>query len=401
MIREVAATPATQRIVGTCATGMMLAFGGVAYACQICLPMPTESVADRILASEHLVLTREHPTRPYEHQLVRVLEGDPSLVPPVDVFLDSGTRRRLARDPQLALLSGWSAENKEWRQLLLHGDTVAPVVAGVLAAAESWERDPDRRYRYFANFLGHEDTRLSDLAHLEVAKAPYSKLVKFADRIPRDHLYEALGNMRRMEWHALYILFLGQSEDPRDRQHIRNELARCAEYKLVTRTAAWATALVEIDGLDGVERLSELYLRNPGRRAEELAAIHAALRVHADEGPPELRERVVVAYGSLLERNPSLAPDLAADLTRWQRFDHAATFADLVKKDSLDLTATTRIRQHLRAAQVTTDSRDTPGSESVPSNRGLSFPLVLMLLLLLIALATPFARRRLGPATAK
>jgi hypothetical protein len=155
-----------------------------------------------------------------------------------------------------------------------------------------------------------------------------------------------------MNWHALYILFLSQSEDPRDHEFIRAGLADAARYGLTVRTAAFASALIEIDGREAIEHLTELYLRNPDRRPEELAAIHAALRVHGDEGRPELRPLVVSAYGALLKKQP-------------------------------DLAATARIRSHLRAAAAAEDS--TPTAETASMAPMIAIVAGLLLIPLLLA----------------
>ena len=319
-------------------------------ACQICLPLPTESLADRILASEHVVLARENPDRPYTLRAIRSLKESASPPPQVDLFLDSATRRRLSLDANLSVLCGWFPEQGEWRRLLLYEKSVAPVVDEIISQSSAWREHPERRVQYFADFLTHEHTALSDLAHIEVARAPYAQLKQYADRIPGELLHEKLGNPRRVEWHSLYILFLAQSEDPRDQEFIRQEMADTARFGLSIQTAAWATALIEIDGRDGIQKLSELYLGDADRRPEEITAIHAAFRVHGNNGSVKLRDRVVAAYGKLLKKQPGLAPVLADDLTRWERFDHAAAFATLLATTSPDFASFVTIRNHLRSA---------------------------------------------------
>lgn len=360
-------------------------FAMQASACQICLPFPTDSLADHILAAEHLVLARENPEQPYTLGITRVLEGgDP---PPLELFLDSSSRRWLSFDEDRSILCGWLPEKGGWQSLARHDEVLAPIVRDILSHRKQWQADPKSRYGYFADYLGNDDPTLADLAHLEVARAPYDRLIRFASRIPRERLLEELGNVRRIEWQALYILLLAQSDHPADHRMIREKVERNARVGIILQTAAWATALIEIDGTAGIERLSELYLGETEREPEELAAIHAALRVQADKGNPGLRETVVAAYGRLLDRAPALAPDLADDLTRWQRFEHASTFASLLKGSSTDLVATARIRQHLRAAEGNT--RGTPVRDDTKN----SLQMILILALLLVALSVPIASR--------
>lgn len=329
---------------------LLCALGSAANACQICLPLPTESLADRILASEHLVLAREHPERPYTLEAIRTLKGSPADASPIDLLLDSSTRRLLALDPDRSVLCGWSPEQREWQRLVLFEEPEASVVREIIVRTGAWRKSPAERVRYFAGLLGHESTALSDLAHIEVSRAPYTQLLKFADRIPREELHARLGNLRRMEWHALYILFLAQSEDPRDHEFIRGELEDAARYGLSIQTAAWATALIEIDGMAGLQRVRKLYLEKPDRTRKEISAIHAALRVHGDEGKPELRDPIIALYGELLKTHPFIAAALVVDLTRWKRFDHVEKLTGLIGNAPLDLFAISRIRSHASAA---------------------------------------------------
>jgi hypothetical protein len=329
----------------------MLGLTVSASACQICLPFPTESLADCILSSDHLALARENPDKPFTlHRTLTLAQGE-TAPPRLELFLDSSSRRQLAFNPNLSLLCGWSDEKGEWRRLALYNETLAPVVTDIIAKRQAWKSDPESRVRYFADFLGHEESILSDLAHLEVARAPYKQVIQFADRLPREELHKRLADLRRIEWHSLYILLLARSENPADRELIRDQLESNARYSTTLQTAAWATALIEIDGKKGIGRLSKLYLGDSKRTPEESSAIHAALRVHGDQGKTELRDSIVTAYGELLERHPALAPDLAEDLSRWGRFDHAPRFTALLGGNSLDIVAISRIRSHIRAAE--------------------------------------------------
>jgi|GEM_PF-421469 len=380
-------TPRSLSLVSIWTCLLLLLFGIPSSACQICLPFPTESLADRILAAEHLVLARENPEQPYTLAPIRSLEG--ASATPMDVFLDSSSRRWLSFDPNRSILCGWFGEEGGWKYLARHGALFAPVLQDILSRRQQWQDDPIARARYFADYLAHDDRLLAELAHLEVARAPYSVLIHYADRISREQLLEKLGNPRMIEWQALYILLLAQHDHPDDHELIHAKVTRNAKWSLTLQTAAWATALIEIDGADGIDRLSELYLGEAEREPEELAAIHAALRVHGNEGRPELREPVVAAYGKLLEHHPSLAADLADDLTKWNRFDHTAAFTSHLREQPSDLLATARIRQHLRAAEAP------PDKKRVGQDGAAGLPLALVGGLLLIVLAIPFLGR--GP----
>lgn len=366
---------------------LLFGLGLPSMACQICLPMPTESLADRVLAAEHLVLARENPEKPFTLRTIRPLQEGITAAPPLDLFLDSSSRRQLSLNEDLSFLCGWSAETGEWQRLVLHDAVTAPVIEAMLAHRESWHADPSGRVRYFADYLGHENTTLADLAHIEVARAPYGQLLEFADRLPREELHGRLKDLRRMEWHALYILFLARGGNESDKQRIRDEIAGCAEFGLVTQTAAWATALIEIDGRAGIDRLAELYLGSSNRSPKEITALHAALKVHGDKGPSEPREAVISAYGTLLQKYPAIAADLADDLTRWERFDHTEMLSALLRQESFDLVATSRIRNHLRLAQAASGPTELASVDTATSRNQSGIALIGGLLLISLILA--------------
>lgn len=333
----------------------LLASFGTVSACQICLPMPTESLADRILAAEHLVLARENPDRPFTLSPVRSLRGEGQL-PGMDLFLDSSTRRLLNRDEHLAVLCSWTPD-REWRHLGVHDPTLAPVVAAILEHRQRWAAHPEERTDYFAAYLTHDDRRLRDLAHLEVAGAPYDQLRKYADRIPRERLLAELGNLRRFEWRALYILFLGQSGNPADQERIRKEVADAAGFGFATHLAAWATAYLEIDGHEAVDQLATWFGAGRSRTAEERKAVLAALTVHGKEGDPSLRDPIISLFGGFLDADPGLAPEIAMTLTDWQRPGLAGPVAALLREspDRFDLAATAVMRRYVRSAAGTTE----------------------------------------------
>jgi hypothetical protein len=377
---------------------LFCALSSPADACQICLPFPTRSLADHILSSTHLVLARENPDKPFTLHPTRTLVQGETPPPSLELFLDTSARRRLAQNEGLSLLCGWSAESGEWRRLAAYDETLTPVISNIIENRQRWESDPESRVRYFAGFLGHEEAVLSDLAHLEVARAPYQQVIQFADRLPREELHRRLADFRRIEWHALYILLLSQSGHDADQVFIRNQVESNARHSTILQAAAWSTAMVEIEGEKGIRRLSELYLDGSKRTPEEYAAIHAALRVHGDQGKAEVLDAIVAAYGKMMEHHPELAPDMADDLTRWKRFDLDEQLSTLLVADSLDLVAVARIRSHLHA-KPSVKSETTSGSDGANAllNKG-TYAFVGGLLLIPLALTVLTRRKSVASA---
>ena len=74
-----------------------------AHACQVCIPFPTKTLADRLLEADALVLAREDPQRPFHYVAVETLKGEPGDAH-IDAFLPSANRRVLAQFPQRHML---------------------------------------------------------------------------------------------------------------------------------------------------------------------------------------------------------------------------------------------------------------------------------------------------------
>ncbi|OWK23265.1 hypothetical protein AJ87_35675 [Rhizobium yanglingense] len=111
---------------------------------------------------------------------------------------------------------------------------------------------------------------------------------------------------------------LGTSDRPDDIAFVRAKLKTAAKYELTTNLAAYATALIEMTGADGVSRLAEEYFVKSGRSNAELLEIVKALSVQGTGGAVELRPSIVDAYGRLLAVHPELAGYVANDLFAWK-----------------------------------------------------------------------------------
>ncbi|MGB1129843.1 MAG: hypothetical protein ACPG4K_07320 [Haloferula sp.] len=343
-------------------TAWMILLGLRLHACTICLPYPVDSLADHILSSKALCLAREDPDRPFILKPVRHLISDED-APEIDLFLDSSTRRKLMLAPDKSVLCGLfdSTDGPEWRRLAIHHDEVAPVVKTIINQAEHWRSNPAERSAYFATYLGHDHPTLSDLAHLEVARAPYTQIREHAKLLDRDEIVAFLADFRRLEWHPLYILFLAQSDDPRDHERIRDSIATSAELHSTLLTAAWATALIEIDGPEAIQWLGDQY--TSGRSPEETRCIFDAMAVQGTSGSPEMRAAIIPVFRSLLVQSPALAPSIAGTLSEWESDQLVAELKDLLtaSPEAFDLTATTAIRSYLRKQTPTTSKSRRPG----------------------------------------
>ena len=307
-------------------------FAQAAHACQVCIPMPLKTLADQLLEADALVLAREDPERPFHYATVEVLKGEPGNAP-IDAFLPSMERRLLARYPQRHMLLARAEPGGDWSALGIADADYERVVRRILKHVGHWrpgETDNRQRLAEFTPLLGHADSRLHQLAYLEIARAPYAEIRRIATEVPIETVRDMLDNPQYLEWRSLAILMLAQSERPADRERIRRTFADKQRLGSTINLTAWATAYLAIEGAGGVEHIRRWYLTPADRTREELQQIVEALSAAAGAEAP-MREPVAAAYRALLGTQPSLAPDVVRDLIAWRRWDFVEQMQDIRK----------------------------------------------------------------------
>ena len=190
-------------------------------ACQICVPFPRTTTADLLLESEVVVLAREDPEQAFRYHAIEVLKGDPC-DEKIDLFLNSSTRRLLSVYPDRSAVLTRAAKDGEpsWRNVGIADPEFEPLVRQILESAADWKKDPAGRTAFFSKHLGDANSDLGKLALLEVGRSPYAEIRKLGGALSRDQIHAFLANFRYIEWHALYILLLAQSDDAEDHQFI-------------------------------------------------------------------------------------------------------------------------------------------------------------------------------------
>lgn len=215
---------------------------------------------------------------------------------------------------------------------------VQRLIDAALANSAYWQtaKGREEKYRFFLQFLGDSDQMIRDQAYLEVSRAPHRLLKGLAPEVDRGTIHGFLANWQYVEWHPLYILLLGQSEHPDDRDYIAREFNSLAKHGLTTNLAAWTTAFVESQTVNAeqtrkaIARLSELYFASSDRSHEELEEVLKGLSVlgitdnttlidrETYEKMKTLRRSLLEGYRLLLENHPPLAGAVARHLANWR-----------------------------------------------------------------------------------
>lgn len=297
---------------------------GNAAACQICVPLPTETLADRLLESDTVVLAREDPRRPYHYAAVETLKGDPGITA-IDVFMNTPARRQLAGRPTSAMLLARHSKSGEWRTLGISDNDYERVARRILSFEDRWtpgETNNGERLHEFAPLLGDQDLRLHELAYLEIGRAPYKLIKSISVGVSLKRVRAMLGDPRYLEWRGLDVLLLGFSDVQKDRDRVVTEVQERQSRAITVNLDAWATAYIEIQGADAIDQIAEWYFRDATRTHDELRHIIRAFSVHASN-ESKFRAPVIAAYRDLIGAHPHAAPDITRDLMAWRAWDLA------------------------------------------------------------------------------
>ncbi|MGF1611091.1 MAG: hypothetical protein ACFCUQ_16925 [Kiloniellales bacterium] len=302
-------------------------------------------MADRILESETVVLAREDPSRPFTFAPVAVLRGSVD-GKPIPFLVDSTTKRRLGANsedavlfvrPQRSPLRPLAPTEPEWLRLAYADAEYRTLIDRILALGDFWRADEtgQARFSFFEALYDHKVRAIRELALSELARAPYRLVRGMTPRLAVAEIVRMLRDPAMIPWAPAYVLLLGRSADPAAHVLVRETIAAFAMYGAQSNLAAWATALIEIDGVRGIDILVRHYGGVPERSAEELQEILTAFGVHAKDGDPTLRSMIVARLHDLARARVEVAPAAAnhlASLNDWSQADFFQTLLESEKR---------------------------------------------------------------------
>jgi hypothetical protein len=228
------------------------------------------------------------------------------------------------------------------------------LVRRILTVCPTWtgSQGIKERIEFFVSLIESDDPRIRELAYLELGRAPYTTVRQLGRALSRRAYEPMLQERRYLEWRGLAILLLAQSQSDADRQRIMDSFRSAERNAVVTNLAAWTAAAIEIDSPTTFEYIEEEYFRCKDHSHEELQAIFRAISMHGSREEPELRKRVIVCYGRLLESYPEFAPEVAEDLHTWKRSELSDTLVRIVqqRREGLDPSGISKVQRYLQSA---------------------------------------------------
>ena len=307
-------------------------------ACMICIPYPETTLADRLLEYDEIIFAREQENVSYQFYQLEILRGS-GTTSLIKLFCDSATRRKLKTIPQSAVVLARSSADDEWKMITFANSDYQSFIRTMIQQSSNWYDylGDKKRVNYFSQHLTNDHPQIQEQAYLEVGRAPYGTLKALAKNIPRKQVYEFINNLRFLEWHSLYILFLGQSNRPEDHSYIRQQVESLVRLKMTTNLSAWLTAFIETNPETGVSEIETWYFSNPDRSTDELDEVITSLSVLGSQRSVSqqhlfsLRNKIVNSYGTLLDQYPEMAGRVAKDLAMWQVNAHVADLSEIQK----------------------------------------------------------------------
>jgi hypothetical protein len=169
----------------------------------------------------------------------------------------------------------------------------------------------------------------------EFDKMPYERLRTVDIRIPPQELLSELWTKQGYPYQAILVLLLGLSGDDAARAEVHAFIDRVEDWDWANNLGAFSAALVELDGAEGVEKLADRLLLDPGQPLEKLEEVVMALAAINRLAAPEVQTAIGLAISDFIALRPDGAEIVARQFAAVSDWSQAATLQPLVRQRSL------------------------------------------------------------------
>jgi len=175
----------------------------------------------------------------------------------------------------------------------------------------------NERYKFFQEYLEHEDEMLARDAYDEFANAPYSALFELKPDMNHDQLVKWLqdpdlaANRRR-----LYFTMLGVCGGDDDLNMLESML-KSDDRKAKAGLDALIGCYLTLAGADGLSLVEKQFIDNKESEYADTYAAIMAIRFHGTETDVIEKEKLLKTLHKMLDR-PALADLVIADFARWE-----------------------------------------------------------------------------------
>jgi hypothetical protein len=300
-----------------------------AVACAFHNYAPGNSLVDRLLASDHIILARPDPDDPGAYRAVSALEGGIADVV-IPEPLDPGTRARLLANPGDSVLFARDEAYGPWMRLAYLDPAFGAVIDEVMTRLPQWELGDDLgRFAMFAPLVDHPDPEIAATALREVDQADYSVLRQLP--LPRDAgpVLARIDQPDEGDLRPIRILLLGLSGDPRAEAYLRPAFGRALQSDGAV-LGAYATALLEAGGPAAAKEMAREVLLDADLSVETRELVVEAFALHSQSGAEETGAAARAAIEAALSEAPELAGPVARQFGMRGDFRLSAPLAEMM-----------------------------------------------------------------------
>ncbi|MEP4433774.1 MAG: hypothetical protein ABJ349_16340, partial [Hyphomicrobiales bacterium] len=258
------------------------------------------------LGDTDIILARPAQDNAFAFAPVEVLRGT-GPAEPLPHLVDSVMRRKMALYPKHAVLFGRNPEG-DWQRISYVNEDYRSVIDRVLGNASDWGNGfGQERFSLFASLIDHPDAAIRYLALREVDKAPYEMLRQMDSALSSQELLAEMWTREGYPFQSIRVLLLGLTGEDSARTEVQDFFDRTRGWDYARNLGAFATALVELDGVDGLARLETTLLEDSTQQLDKLEQVVEALAIQNGVGTPGLRNAIRKTLATLVERRPEAA----------------------------------------------------------------------------------------------
>lgn len=310
-----------------------------ALACSFHTYIPAETIVDRMLASDHIVLARPDPENPFRFKAVTAVRGSPDEVD-LPHLVDSTTRRKMAAAPNDLVLFARDGSYGPWERLTYLDADGRALLDRIVPRLNDWERGEDKdRFALFAEVLKHPDPTLANWALTELDRAPYEVLRSLPINVDAAQLSANMWAPHEYRYLPIRVLLLGLSGDEAARPLLDSGLARSLNGLASIHTGAYATALIELEGPEALPGLAAHLA--PQGSADPVAreSLIEAMAIHGFSGDTDMQAAVRSAVEKALAADAALAPMVARQFGLRADWSHHERLAAVLSARQVSTTA--------------------------------------------------------------
>jgi hypothetical protein len=320
---------------------------------------PERTAIDWIVEADQIITARPARDNAFMFEPIAILAGDSNGID-IPYIVDSTTRRKLENNPGVSVIFARVAD-EPWQRVGLMDDVLGPIFRTALERRSAWEIGNDSdRLTMIEDLQNHPDPRVQALVISEFDRLPYHILRDAEITIPAEQLLSDLWTRQGYPFQAIRVLLLGLHGNDAARAEITSYIDRVADWDWAQNLGAFAAAWIEIDGVEAVEGLGELMLRDPGQPLDKLEQVVTALSVHNSVADAQVRHAISAEIAEFIALRPEAAGIVARQFTARADWSQAAILAPLVQDRRLhsaaDLLTVSIYLAQARQAELSTGS---------------------------------------------